>query len=125
MMEQLGFKTEKKEQMIDLTDRIQETVARMGIREGLCLVYCPHTTAAVTINENADPDVKHDILMKLHQLADDKGYEHSEGNSDAHVVSSLIGCSEVLPVSESKLCLGTWQGIMFLEFDGPRDRKIL
>jgi len=113
-------------EMIDITGRVGRLIADSGITTGDVIVYCPHTTAAITINENADPAVVHDILMTLEQLipAGRRGYRHMEGNSDAHVKSSLTGCSEQVIIKDGKLALGTWQSIYFCEFDGPRNRKI-
>jgi len=118
--------TAKRSEMLDITEQIQSAVQKSEIAEGFVVVFCPHTTAAVTINENADPDVVHDILLTLAELIPQTrpGYRHSEGNSDAHVKSSLIGCSETIIISSGKLQLGTWQGIYFCEFDGPRRRTV-
>jgi secondary thiamine-phosphate synthase enzyme len=110
--------------MIDLTDRVA-TVARQAGGTGLCHVFVPHTTAAVTINENADPSVVRDLLAKMARLVpSDEDYTHAEGNSDAHVKASLFGSSVTVPVADGKLMLGTWQGIYFCEFDGPRTRTV-
>jgi secondary thiamine-phosphate synthase enzyme len=111
--------------MLDITGQVRSTVIDSGIKNGQAIVYCPHTTAAITINENADPSVVHDILLTLEELIPEgrRGYRHSEGNSDAHVKSSLIGCSEHVMISGGSLNLGTWQGIYFCEFDGPRHRQ--
>lgn len=112
--------------MIDVTSRIEEMVERSGMQNGAVTCFVPHTTAAVTINENADPDVTRDILYKLgREFPQSDGYRHAEGNSDAHVKSSLTGCSEILLVESGKLLLGTWQGIYFCEFDGPRIRRLI
>ena len=113
-------------QMIDITSQVGSIVKQSGITNGDVIVYCPHTTAAVTINENADPSVIHDILLTLEQLIPHhrSGYRHSEGNSDAHCKSSLIGCSEQILIRDKTLALGTWQGIFFCEFDGPRSRTV-
>ncbi len=118
--------THKRCQMIDITSQVAEAVADSSITDGQCIVFCEHTTAAVTINENADPDVTHDILLTLDELLPQnrKGYRHIEGNSDAHVKSSLVGCSEMILIKNGKLLLGTWQGIYFCEFDGPRNRSL-
>ncbi len=118
--------TSKRCQMIDITAQVAKAVADSSITDGECIVFCEHTTAAVTINENADPDVTHDILLTLDELfpQNRKGYRHLEGNSDAHVKSSLIGCSELILIKNGKLLLGTWQGIYFCEFDGPRNRTL-
>ena len=114
-------------QMIDITNQVGSLVAQSGITNGDVIVYCPHTTAAITINENADPSVPHDILLTLAELVPHHrpGYRHSEGNSDAHCKSSLIGCSEQILVKDKSLDLGTWQGIFFCEFDGPRSRRAI
>jgi secondary thiamine-phosphate synthase enzyme len=119
--------TKTRNEMIDITSQVQDVVSKSGIACGDAVVYCPHTTAAITINENADSDVVHDILSTLAELIPHKrgGYRHCEGNSDAHCKSSLIGCSEQVLIKGGKLNLGTWQGIFFCEFDGPRDRKVL
>ena len=112
--------------MIDITSQISAAVNQSGIAEGDVIVYCPHTTAAITINENADPSVPHDILLTLAELLPQHrtGYRHSEGNSDAHCKSSLLGPSEQVLINDGRLNLGTWQGIFFCEFDGPRSRKV-
>jgi secondary thiamine-phosphate synthase enzyme len=114
-------------QMIDITGQVSSLVAQSGISNGDVIVYCPHTTAAITINENADPSVSHDILLTLEELVPHHrpGYRHSEGNSDAHCKSSMIGCSRQIPIKEKSLDLGTWQGIFFCEFDGPRNRRAI
>jgi secondary thiamine-phosphate synthase enzyme len=114
-------------QMIDITSQIRDAVSKSGIINGDVIVFCPHTTAAITINENADPDVPHDILLTLSQLIPQNrtGYHHGEGNSDAHVKSSLVGCSELVLIKNKSLNLGTWQGIFFCEFDAPRSRKVI
>ncbi len=113
-------------QLIDITDKVQSIAAQSGIKNGDVIVYCPHTTAGITINENADPDVVYDILSTLSEMvpADKQSYRHSEGNSDAHCKSSLVGCSKQILIENGRLLLGTWQGIYFCEFDGPRSRKV-
>jgi secondary thiamine-phosphate synthase enzyme len=120
-----SISTNKRCQMLDITAMVQSAVRDSGISNGHAIVYCPHTTAAITINENADPSVMHDILLTLGELVPEhrSGYRHSEGNSDAHVKSSLVGCSEHILISDGSLNLGTWQGIFFCEFDGPRSRR--
>ena len=121
----LTIKTSQKTELIDITSIIQDKVSSSGIINGLCMIYIPHTTAAVTINESADPDVKADILMILNEIVPWKaGYRHMEGNSPAHVKATLVGASELVAVENKKLLLGTWQGIFFCEFDGPRTRKV-
>lgn len=119
--------TKKRNQMIDITGEVGSIVGQSGITNGDAIVYCPHTTAAVTINENADPSVRHDILLTLEELIPPhrQGYRHYEGNSDAHCKSSVIGCSEQILIRGGTLTLGTWQGIFFCEFDGPRSRKVM
>jgi secondary thiamine-phosphate synthase enzyme len=122
----LTVKSGSRNELIDITPQIQKEIDAAGLREGLCLVFVPHTTAAVTINENADPSVKRDVLATLSRVfPDDPGYEHREGNSDAHVKSSLVGVSETLAIENGRLVLGTWQSVFFCEFDGPRTRKVL
>jgi secondary thiamine-phosphate synthase enzyme len=113
--------------MIDITDRIQRLVTLHRIDEGFLLILVPHTTAAITINENADPDVKHDLLRKLESLIPQREsyYQHAEGNSDSHVKASLVGNSVTVLIQRGKLVLGQWQGIQFCEFDGPRRRDLL
>jgi secondary thiamine-phosphate synthase enzyme len=113
-------------ELIDITDKIEKTIADSGISEGSVTVYCPHTTAAITINENADPDVVHDILFMLAELVPHRhsSYQHSEGNSDAHIKSSIVGCSKTIPLSAGKMQFGTWQAVFFCEFDGPRRRTV-
>ena len=119
--------TKSRNQMIDITSQVDSLVSKSGVTDGDVIVYCPHTTAAITINENADPSVPHDLLLTLEQLLPRhrSGYRHSEGNSDSHCKSSLIGCSEQILIKGGALQLGTWQGIFFCEFDGPRSRKVI
>lgn len=110
----------------DITAQVVRDVRESGISEGLCTVYCPHTTAAITINENADPDVQRDLKLALADLfgrRDRPEYRHTEGNSHAHLKSTIVGASETIPIAGGKLALGTWQGIYFCEFDGPRHRR--
>jgi secondary thiamine-phosphate synthase enzyme len=121
----LAVKTQAKTELIDITSKIAQLVQKSGVEEGLCLVYVPHTTAAVTINESADPSVKSDILMILNRIVPwEADYRHMEGNSPAHVKSTLVGPSELLTIENRSLVLGTWQGIFFCEFDGPRNRQV-
>jgi len=121
----LNVKTGAQTELVDITSEIQEVVRSSGISDGFCMLYVPHTTAAVTINESADPSVKSDILMVLNQIIPWKAdYRHLEGNSPAHIKSTLVGASELLAIENSKLVLGTWQDIFFCEFDGPRSRKM-
>ena len=112
-------------ELIDITAEIQDVVLSAGIGQGLCMLYVPHTTAAITINESADPSVKDDILMIIDKIIPWKaGYRHLEGNSPAHIKSTLVGSSELIAIENNRLILGTWQGIFFCEFDGPRTRKV-
>ena len=111
------------EGFVDITGQVQKAVHDSGINEGTALVFVPHTTAAVTINENADPDVLHDLRLALTELTPKLPYRHGEENSPAHLKSSLFGCSQLVPIVNGKLALGTWQGIYFCEFDGPRRRN--
>ena len=117
-------RTSKHTQMLDITREVQRAVTESGVRDGICMVFIPHTTAAVTINENADPDVVRDFTMELGKIVPwEDGYHHMEGNSAAHLKSSMIGFSEQIIIEDGRLLLGTWQGIYFCEFDGPRNRK--
>ena len=118
--------TSKRSEMIDVTDRVAAIVSKLGVKEGMAIVSVPHTTAACTINENADPDVRHDMLRKLEELIPKREayYRHNEGNSDSHVKSSLVGTTVTVLIESGELVLGTWQGIYFCEFDGPRDRTM-
>lgn len=119
----LELRTERREQMVDITARVQEAVEAASVHDGAALVYCPHTTAAIAVTEAADPDVAKDVLDALARIAPrDAGWRHAEGNSDAHVKSVLVGGSELVPIAEGRLVLGTWQGLFFCEFDGPRRR---
>lgn len=121
----LSVKTSSRSQMVDITRQVQDAVKSSGVSDGLCTVYVPHTTAGVTINENADPDVTQDILDTLeHLVPPNAGYRHREGNADSHVKASLMGFSVSVIVEKGRLVLGTWQGIYFCEFDGPRDRQV-
>lgn len=125
MLHQVKLLTGQHEQMIDITSQVQDVIRQEKVTNGMVLVYCPHTTAGITINENADPDVVHDILMRLDELYPwtHPGYLHGEGNSAAHLKASTIGMSQLIPVADGRLLLGTWQGIYFCEFDGPRQRS--
>jgi secondary thiamine-phosphate synthase enzyme len=124
MIETCSIRTGKRSEMKDITSRIREIVKQSGIAEGLAVIHCPHTTAGITVNEGADPDVVKDIVMELDKTFpwDDQDYRHREGNSAAHLKSSFLGVSATIPISGGKLLLGTWQSIYFCEFDGPRSR---
>jgi secondary thiamine-phosphate synthase enzyme len=126
MQKTLSVRTRTRTSFVDITAEVRRAAAELGVTDGAVLVYVPHTTAAVTINESADPDVARDIGAKLSELVPASGgYRHAEGNSDAHVKSSLIGCSETVLVRGGQLVLGTWQGVFFCEFDGPRTRNVV
>lgn len=124
MLHKVDIQTDKVDQMIEITNQVQAVVLEEKIENGTILVYCPHTTAAITINENADPDVVRDILMWLDEVypRTHPKYRHAEGNSAAHLKASTVGSSALIPVAGGRLVLGTWQGIYFCEFDGPRRR---
>ena len=119
--------TQGRTEMVDVTRQVETALREAGIQNGDVLIYCPHTTAAITINENADADVVHDVLLALDQMVprSNPGFRHAEGNSDAHTKSSLVGCSEQVLIQEGALVLGTWQAIYFCEFDGPRSRRVI
>jgi secondary thiamine-phosphate synthase enzyme len=123
---ELTVRTTQHAQFVEITGEIQRVVSESGVKEGICTVFVPHTTAGVTINENADPDVVADMIYALDQAVPwrDAHYQHGEGNTAAHVKSSMMGHSVHVPVRGSKLQFGTWQGIFFCEFDGPRSRKV-
>jgi secondary thiamine-phosphate synthase enzyme len=124
-MNTLQIKTNQKEEFTDLTSKIQDSVQSIGIKNGICVVYVPHTTAGVTINENADPSVKKDFLMTLKKIVPDSlSYTHAEGNSPSHIKAGLVGSSVEVIIQNRRLALGTWQEIFFCEFDGPRQRQI-
>lgn len=122
-MQQFTLNTPQ-EGLVDITGLVRKIVAAGKVQNGLCQIFVPHTTAGVTINENADPAVVTDMLAALNRMVPDLPYRHGEGNSPAHVKSSLVGCSQTVPLREGQLCLGTWQGIYFCEFDGPRTRNV-
>ena len=125
MSETINVKTRTRIEMVDVTSSVQKEVSKSGVSDGVCMVYVPHTTAAVTINEGADPSVCQDILTKLNEMVPpDAGYRHMEGNSDSHIKASLVGNSVSVMVENGRLVLGTWQKIFFCEFDGPRSRKV-
>ena len=125
-MKSFSVQTRERVQMIDITAEVQKAVTETGLQAGLVLVFVPHTTAGVTINENADPDVLHDVLADLERLVPhgQRYYRHGEGNSSGHMMSSMIGCDQMIPLEGGRLVLGTWQGVYFCEFDGPRTRRV-
>ena len=121
----LRVKTDRRTQFVDITSKIESLVSSAAVNSGSCHIYVPHTTAAVTVNEHADPDVAADVEAFLDRLVPHRGpYKHSEGNSDAHVKALLVGASQTIFIEDGKLALGRWQGIFFCEFDGPRDRRV-
>ena len=125
MVSQFSVRTGSNVEFVNITAQVSKTVSDSGIQEGLCIVFIPHTTAAVTINESADPAVISDIAMEINKIVPfSDGYRHMEGNSAAHIKSSLFGVSSQIPIVDGRLMLGTWQGIFFCEFDGPRNRKV-
>jgi secondary thiamine-phosphate synthase enzyme len=125
-MQSFLVKTSKRNEFVEITDEVRQAVQAAGLKSGICVVYCPHTTAGVTIQENADPDVVRDMLLWLnsHIPKDVPGFRHAEGNSDSHLKSSLIGTSVTIIVEAGDLVFGTWQGVYFCEFDGPRTRTV-
>lgn len=126
MIKTLNIKSRSKTEFIDITDEIHEAIKESGIKSGVCCIYVPHTTAGVTINEGADPSVKRDILTTLNRLIPFEGdYRHMEGNSAAHIKSTLVGASATVLIEDGKAVLGTWQSVYFCEFDGPRHRRAI
>jgi secondary thiamine-phosphate synthase enzyme len=127
MIQTITVATGERGQLVDVTSKVQKAVREAGLTSGYVICFVPHTTAGITIQENADPDVVHDVLWKLGDVVPhvQEHYRHCEGNSDAHIKSSIIGVSQMIFVEEGRLVLGTWQGIYFCEFDGPRQRKLL
>jgi len=124
-MKSITVKTRQSEEFIDITAQVERAVRETGLKRGACLLYVPHTTAGIVINENADPAVKEDILDTLRRLVPRSlNYKHLEGNAHAHIQSSLVGQSAIVPIEDGRLRLGTWQGVLFCEFDGPRDRTV-
>ncbi len=121
----LTVKTTRQTELIDITTQVRQAIQTKNFQDGYCFLFVPHTTAAITINESADPSVKSDILMVLNKIIPwEAGYRHLEGNSPAHIKSTLVGASETIAIENGQLVLGTWQGIFFCEFDGPRTRKL-
>ncbi len=123
---EVSVSTSRRNEFVDVTEKVRSVVGESGVKEGYVHLYVPHTTAAVTINENYDPSVKSDILNKLSDIIPaGAGYSHTEGNADSHIKASIIGSSEFIPVTGGDIDLGRWQGIFFCEFDGPRSRRML
>ncbi len=126
MTRQIGIETKEQVEMLDITDKVRSILHESEIEEGTCMVYVPHTTCGITLNENADPDVRKDIISEMNKVIPFKdGYAHSEGNSAAHIKASLFGFSAAVPVVKGELTLGTWQGIYLCEWDGPRTRRVI
>jgi len=126
MLKEIEVRTSSQMEVVDITSQVERVLGESGIRGGLLCVYVPHTTAGIFINENADPSVKRDIIKELNKVIPfDDGYAHLEGNAAAHIKSSLVGASQCIPVEGGRLLLGTWQGVFFGEFDGPRRRRVL
>ncbi len=126
MLRYLEIITQKRTHFEDITEEVQKIIDESNVKEGICYMYVPHTTAGVFINENADPDVKWDVEQTLEKLVPwENNYKHIEGNAAAHIKSILVGTNTFVPIKDGKLMLGTWQGIFFAEFDGPRDRKVI
>jgi len=126
MIKDINIRTKSRTEFVDITSEIQSLVDEAGVKSGICHIYVPHTTAGITINEGADPSVVKDIQTMLSKLIPHSfNYSHTEGNSDAHIKSSIVGVSKSILIDEGKLYLGTWQAIFFCEFDGPRHRKVL
>jgi len=124
-MEKINVSTGKRTEFVEITSKVEEVVRKSGIENGICFIYVPHTTCGLTINENADPSVKKDIINKLEELVPENDrYSHLEGNADAHIKSSIVGHSLVVFIENGNLQLGTWQGIFLCEFDGPRRRQV-
>lgn len=125
-MMELNIRTRARTELLDITGQVEKVIKESGVEEGICYLFVPHTSAAITLNEHADPDVVRDIDMELSKIVPrNDNYSHTEGNSDAHLKASIIGSSQFVPIKDGKLYLGTWQGIFFCEFDGPRMRKVL
>lgn len=124
-MDKISIRTNKRVDLLDITSQVQSIVATAKVKDGVCFVFCPHTTAGLTINENADPSVRRDIINAMNKLVPEgAGYSHSEGNADSHIKSSLFGSSLTIFLEHGQLTLGTWQGIYFCESDGPRNREV-
>jgi len=125
-VKEINVPTKGRTELVDITRQVQRVVAESGVQDGVCHAYVPHTTAGLTINENADPSVREDILMELNKTIPlEDNYKHREGNAAAHIKATIVGSSETLLVERGRLVLGTWQGLFFCEFDGPRSRRVL
>ena len=125
-MQEFSVRTHARVELIDITDEVRAAIRKENVRSGLCLVFCPHTTAGITVQENADPDVTADLVKELSKIVPfDDDYRHAEGNSAAHIKSTLVGCGKSFILNDGKPLLGTWQAVYFCEFDGPRSRRVL
>ena len=125
-MNEITIRTQKRSEFVDITQEVSELITEHGVKDGFVILYVPHTTAGITINEHADPSVKKDILNKLEELVPpNKGYTHVEGNADSHIKATIVGNTLTVPIVGGRMALGTWQGIFFCEFDGPRTRKLI
>jgi secondary thiamine-phosphate synthase enzyme len=126
-MYKFTIETTKKQEFIDITPKVQDTITKSKIKDGLCLIYVPHTTCSIIINENADPNINDDILKSLSNLIHDGGWKHDviDNNASAHIKAAIIGCSQLIPIENNKLVLGKWQALSLVEFDGPRTRNIV
>ena len=125
-MNEITIRTQKRNEFVDITQEVSELITEHGVKDGFVILYVPHTTAGITINEHADPSVKKDILNKLEELVPpNKGYTHVEGNADSHIKATIVGNTLTVPIVGGRMALGTWQGIFFCEFDGPRTRKLI
>jgi len=125
MIQTFQVNTSSQNELIDITQSVRQAAKKAGIEDGFCIVFVPHTTAGITVNENADPSVRQDLLMELEKIVPfEDRYHHREGNSAAHIKASLLGCSQTILVESGRLVLGTWQGIFLCEFDGPKNRKV-
>ncbi|THF74797.1 secondary thiamine-phosphate synthase enzyme YjbQ [Cohnella fermenti] len=124
MLKQINLRTRRRDEMLDITAEVAQAVSQARIQDGIAIVYCPHTTAGIAINENADPDVKHDVLLRLDEVYpwEHPRYRHAEGNTASHLKAITTGTSQTVIIAQGRLLLGRWQGIYFCEFDGPRDR---
>lgn len=127
MLHTIRLETSRRDEMLDITRRVQELLSQSAVEDGIAVIYCPHTTAGITIQENADPDVKHDVLMRLDEVYpwEHPKYRHAEGNTASHLKAMTTGSSQTVLIAGKRLLLGRWQGIYFCEFDGPRDRHVL
>ena len=125
-LQQITVKTPGREELVDITRQVQQAVAATGVASGMVYIYSPHTTAGLTIQENADPDVRHDVMIHLARLVPNRpDFRHMEGNSDAHIKTAMMGASQTVPLEGGRMALGTWQAIYLCEFDGPRTRRVL